>query len=103
MAYSMFVRRTGRLLERGEYWRIVTFSTAATLLFSVVAVLFSIAIGATTEDLSGIPAWIWIMFLVIGGLFGFCLNAAGFSNRFGKTFLKVNRAKQTQIDTEPFR
>lgn len=103
VSYSMFIKRNGRLLDRGEYWKIVIFTTAATLLFSIVSLLFSIAAGLTPGNLNSIPAGVWIMMLVMGALFGFCLNAAGFSNRFGRTLLKANRKRQTQLDTEPFR
>ncbi|RJT39385.1 hypothetical protein D3227_14440 [Mesorhizobium waimense] len=50
--------------------------------------LFSGAVGATPEGLNGIPAGVWIAMLVMGAVFGFCLNAAGISNRFGKNLLK---------------
>lgn len=80
----------------------VLFSTAAALLFSVACLLFSIAIGIA-PDVTDIPALAWIMVFVMLAVFGFCLNAAGFSNWLGKILLKTFRARQTELDTEPFK
>ena len=101
-AYSLFVKRNGRLFSRQEYWKIVSFSTIAALLFSALLFLFSFATGAIPEDLGGIPAGVWILILAFAVILVFGLNAAGYSNRFGNTLLKAHRAKQTPLDIKPF-
>ncbi|MBA1144331.1 ABZJ_00895 family protein [Mesorhizobium neociceri] len=101
-AYSVFIRRNGRLFNRGEYWRMVLFSTAAALMFSAVCLLVSITIGIA-PDVAGIPALAWIIVFVVLAAFGFCLNAVGFSKWFGKVMLKTFSARQIQLDTEPFK
>lgn len=102
-AYSVFIRRNGRLFDRSEYWKVVFLSTVATVLFSAVMMLFSIAAGAAPGSASDVPAKIWIILLTIGTIFGLCVNAIGFSSRFGKTLLKAHSKRQAQLDTEPFR
>ncbi|MDX8454361.1 ABZJ_00895 family protein [Mesorhizobium sp. VK9D] len=102
-AYSIFIRRNGRLFDRGEYWRVVLLSTAATLLFSAIMMLFSITVRTAPGSVNDVPARIWIILLIIGAIFGLCVNAIGFSSRFGKTLLKAHSKRQTQLDTEPFR
>ncbi|MEO5756519.1 MAG: ABZJ_00895 family protein [Mesorhizobium sp.] len=99
--YSFFVKRKGRVFSRQEYWRIVSFSTMAALLFSGLLVLFSIATGAFPE-IDSIPAGAWILILAFAVLLVFGLNAAGYSKRFGNNFLKAHRAKQTPLDIKPF-
>ena len=97
--YTAFIRRHGRLFARSEYWKMVSYSTLASLLFSTVSVLFFMAIGAAGSLSPGM----WLLVLAIGLAFVFVLNAAGFSNRFGKTILKAHSKRQIQLDTEPFR
>jgi len=103
LTYAIFISRNGRLLERGEYWKLVALSTAASLVYSVLSLLFFSAIGAIPGNLRSISPAIWVLVLAIGLIFVFLLNAAGFSDRFGRTMLKANRARQTRIDTETFR
>ncbi len=100
--YSAFIGRNGRLFNRSEYWKVVFLSTAATLLLSAVMMLFSIAVGAAPRNVNNVPARIWIILLIIGAIFGLCVNAIGFSSRLGKTLLKAHSRRQTQLDTEPF-
>ncbi|MER8395891.1 ABZJ_00895 family protein [Mesorhizobium sp. M1340] len=101
-SYSAFIKRHGRLFERSEYWKIVILSTAASLLFSIVCLLFSVLIGVAPTSLEDIPAGAWILVLAILALFGFCLNAIGFNKQLGKIFLKASRARRAQLDAEPF-
>ena len=42
----------------------------------------------------------WILILLFGGLLIFVSNAAGFSSRIGKSFLKVKLARQARINAE---
>ena len=101
-AYSFFVKRHGRLFTRQEYWRIVSFSTLAASLFSLLLLMFSFAAGATPADGGSMPAYAWLLILAFALLLVFGLNAAGYSNRFGNNLLKAHRAKQTPLDTKPF-
>jgi len=101
-SYFYFIRQHGRLFERHEYWKIVTFSTAASLLFSIVCLLVSIAVGIAPVAVDGVSTGAWIMVMAILALFGFCLNAIGFNKRIGKRLLKANRARRAQLDAKPF-
>lgn len=101
-AYSFFVKRHGRLFSRQEYWKIVSFSTIAALLFSALLLAFSFATGAMPAGGGGIPAYGWALLIAFAVLLVFGLNAAGYSNRFGNNLLKAHRAKQTPLDTKPF-
>ncbi|WP_296744140.1 ABZJ_00895 family protein [Mesorhizobium sp.] len=100
--YAVFVSRKGRLLERGEYWKLVSLCTAASLAYSVVSLTFFLAIGAI-PGWAGMNAAFWVVVLAIGLISAFLLNAVGFSDRFGRAMLKANRARQARIDTETFR
>lgn len=101
-AYSFFVRRNGRLFSRQEYWKIVSFSTIAASLFSLLLLALSFAGGSIPGGAGDIPAYAWILILAFAVLLVFGLNAAGYSDRSGNNFLKAHRAKQTQLDTKPF-
>lgn len=101
-AYSIFVKRNGRLFSRREYWQVVSFSTLAALLFSALLLAFSFATGSIPGDAAGIPAYVLILILTFAVLVVFGLNAAGYADRFGNSLLKAHRAKQTPIDTRPF-
>ncbi|TPI35555.1 hypothetical protein FJ414_17915 [Mesorhizobium sp. B3-1-6] len=101
-SYWAFIKRHGRLFERNEYWKIVIFSTVASLLFSMVCLLFSMAVGIAPASLEQFSVGAWVMVLAILALFGFCINAIGFNKRFGKRFLKANRGRRAQLDAEPF-
>jgi uncharacterized protein (DUF58 family) len=72
------------------------------LLFSIVCLLVSIAVGIAPVAVDGVSTGAWIMVMAILALFGFCLNAIGFNKRIGKRLLNANRARRAQLDAKPF-
>ncbi|BCM21347.1 ABZJ_00895 family protein [Mesorhizobium sp. J8] len=97
-ACAAFIRRHGRLFTRSEYWRMISYSTAASLLFTIISFVFFSAIWPA----GNLSPSMWVL-VITQVVFVFVLNAAGFSNRFGKIILKAHKKRQIQLDTEPFR
>lgn len=101
-SYSVFINKHGRLFRRSEYWKTVTFSTAAVILFSLIFVLLAAAADTSTSGLN-IPVGGWVVIMALATLIAFGLNAIGYSRWFGNSLLKANRKRRVQVDTTPFR
>jgi len=96
-----FVRRNGRLFNRNEYWKITLFSSLAAYLVSLLLVGLAVA-GRAIPGSGAISPVGWVFILLFGGLLIFAFNAAGYSSRMGKSFLKVELARQARINAETF-
>ncbi|RVD59854.1 hypothetical protein EN828_07970 [Mesorhizobium sp. M2D.F.Ca.ET.185.01.1.1] len=103
VALYKFVRRNGRLFNRGEYWTIVLLSTLAAFFISAPLGWLAIAGEAKQHDLSNVPLAVWLGSVLFALLLTFGLNAAWYSSRFGRTLLKAELARRARTDTEAFR
>ena len=101
-ASSKFIKNNGRLFSRTEYWKIVSFSTLAACVFSVVQGWLVLEGGARPE-LSNLPPAAMAGILLFTGLLIFVLNILGYSSRFGKAMLKAELARRARIDAATFR
>jgi hypothetical protein len=96
-----FVRQNLRLFDRGEYWRITFLSSLVSCGLSLVLGGLAVAGGAMPGSNAFGPL-VWIFILLIGGLAAFIVNAAGYSSRMGKSFLKAELARQARTNAETF-
>jgi hypothetical protein len=96
-----FIKKNLRLFNRDEYWKITLLSSLTSWLISLLLVGLAVA-GGGMPGSNTIPALGWIFILLLGGLLAFSINAAGYSSRMGKSFLKAELARQTRINTETF-
>ncbi|MER8956406.1 ABZJ_00895 family protein [Mesorhizobium sp. M0833] len=97
-----FIRKNLRLFNRDEYWKITLFSSLTSCLLSLILGGLAFAAG-TIPGGDAIPLFVWVFVLLFGGLVVFGINAAGYSSRMGKNFLKAELARQARINTEIFR
>jgi len=100
-ASSKFIKNNGRLFNREEYWKIVSFSTLAACFVSALQgwLVFE---GGARPDLSSLPPVALAGILLFTGLLVFVLNILGYSSRFGKTMLKAELARRARIDAATF-
>jgi hypothetical protein len=101
VASYKFIRKNLRLFNRDEYWKIPLFSPLASCLLSLVLGGLALAAGAVPGS-DTIPPFAWILILLFAGLLVFGINAAGYSSRMGKSFLKAELARQARINSETF-
>ncbi|RWC96615.1 MAG: hypothetical protein EOS32_07755 [Mesorhizobium sp.] len=101
-ASSKFIRHNGRLFNREEYWKIVSFSTLAACLFSAIQG-FLVLEGGARPELSSLPPSALVGIMLFAGLLTFVLNILGYSSRFGKSFLKAELERRARTDAATFR
>ncbi|MER9201108.1 ABZJ_00895 family protein [Mesorhizobium sp. M0933] len=97
-----FIRKNLRLFNRDEYWKLTLFSSLASCLLSLILGGLAVAAGVVPGS-DAIPLFIWVLILLFAGLIVFGINAAGYSSRMGKSFLKAELVRQARINTETFR